>query len=65
MTKEGSTKTVNFITPVACNFVIWSGHNDHVVSNVLLGIDQRNLVNSNYYQGRVYKIVNVITLGLG
>ena len=48
MTKEGSTKIVNFIIPVACNFVIWSGPNDHVVNNVLLGIDQRNLVNSNY-----------------
>ena len=65
MTKEGSTKIVNFMTPRAGVLVLGRGHISHIVkmhnfflksSSLLPGIDQRNYVCSNNDQGRVYQI---------
>ena len=64
MTKEGSTKIVNFMTPGAGVLVLGCGHISHIVKlhyffkNLLVyfpGIDQTNKVCSNDDQGRVYQ----------
>ena len=57
MTKEGSTKIVNFMTPGAVVLVLGCGNISHIVklhsSSLFPGIDQTNQVCSNDDQGRV------------
>ena len=61
MTKEGSTKIVNFMTPGAGVLVLGCGHisqrvkMNYFFKNLLPGIDQTNQVCSNDDQGRVYQ----------
>ena len=64
MTKEGSTKIVNFMTPGAGVLVLGRGHISHIVkmhyffknlSSLLQVIDQTNYVYSIDDQGRVYQ----------
>ena len=64
MTKEGSTKIVNFMTPGAGVLVLGCGHISHIVkmhyffknlSSLLPVIDQTNYVYSIDDQGRVYQ----------
>ena len=59
MTKVGSTKIVNFMTPGAGVLVLGRGHISHIVKMhyffKLPGIDQTNQVYSNDDQGRVYQ----------
>ena len=52
MTKEESTKIVNFMTPRAEILVLGHGHISHVESSLHPDIDQT----SNDDQGRVYQI---------
>ena len=64
MTKEGSTKIVNFMTQGAGVLVLGCGHISHIgkihyffinLSSLLPVIDQTNYVYSIDYQGRVYQ----------
>ena len=64
MTKEGSTKIVNFMSPGAGVLVLWCGHLSRIVkmhyffknlSSLLPVIDQTNYAYSIDNQGRVYQ----------
>ena len=59
MTKEGSTKNVNFMTPRAGVFVLGRGYISHIVKMHYFfnnpGIDLTKKVCSNDDQGRVYR----------
>ena len=73
MTKEGPSKTVNFMTPGAGVQMLGRGHISHIVkciislksSSLLPGIDQTNQVCSNDDHGGSTKIVNFMTTGAG
>ena len=64
MTKEESTKIVNFMTTGAGVLVLWCGHISHILkmhnfflkcSYLLPGIDQRSYVCRNNDHGRIYQ----------
>ena len=59
VTKKGSTKFVNFMTPGTAVLVLGRGLISNIVkihySYLLPGIDQTNYVYSNDDQGRVYQ----------
>ena len=64
MTKEGSTKIVNFIIPRAGVLVFGHGHISHIMKmnhflnnpfSLLLGIDESNQEYGNDNQGKIYQ----------
>ena len=64
MTKEGSTKIVNFMTPGTGILLLGHGHISHILKMhyffknpfaLLPGFDQTNYVYSNDDQGKVYQ----------
>ena len=74
MTKEGSTKMINFMTPGTGVLVLGCGHISHIVkihfffknlSSLLPVIDQTTYVYSIDDQGRVYQNCNFHDPGAG